>query len=508
MDPLSVSASVAGLLTAAQQISSLVGNVHSSRRNGSKEINDIEDSLKTLRSVLLQLQVLLLGQVTVDRKRASMILVDEIIATLAACVMTFSDIHGCLKSIESDEQLDFLDSIRWARKKEEMSGFLRSLEAHKSSLSLIINILTCQSTHKAEKSANDLKALVAQILESNALLASRMSVVEKNVAASTVKGKRASTSRSSIHSQSTIHSLRTTKDRPSGGDHSTHSHFSPFTFEKVLQRSWAYQRAATRGPRTFSLASSTQLTQSWSILSGFSLSQISNIGVQKLPIYENDLQNSEHYSFPGIQPGSSEEQTILEAPISEESIPVPLYLDFPAPPSPANTIQRILFRRGGKRGQKSSDLSPGFFPGISDLMFSDQDNEAEAACYAEILKEPLMSPKEACRALHFPPEHEHPDDSDNESVETVSTIRTSPKHHTEMHITSLYTLSEPPPGTQAGYPFLAYAEFESFDFIAKKHELLLVRNQKDTLRKMGWVRSTDFTRPTKNESQHALENMI
>jgi hypothetical protein len=112
MDPLSVSASVAGLLTAAQQISSLVGNVHSSSRNGSKEINDIEDSLKTLRSVLLQLQVLLLGQVTVDRKRASMILVDEIIATLAACVMTYSDIHGCLKSIESDEQLDFLDNIR------------------------------------------------------------------------------------------------------------------------------------------------------------------------------------------------------------------------------------------------------------------------------------------------------------------------------------------------------------------------------------------------------------
>jgi hypothetical protein len=39
-------------------------------------------------------------------------LVDEIIATLAACVMTYSDIHGCLKSIESDEQLDFLDNIR------------------------------------------------------------------------------------------------------------------------------------------------------------------------------------------------------------------------------------------------------------------------------------------------------------------------------------------------------------------------------------------------------------
>jgi hypothetical protein len=141
MDPLSVSASVAGLLTAAQQISSFVENVVASRRNGSKEINDIKSSLETLRSIL-QLQVLLLGQTTVDRKRASMILVDEIIATLAACVMTFSDIHGCLKSIESDEQLDLLDGIRWLRKRKEVAGFLRALEAHKSSLSLIINILT------------------------------------------------------------------------------------------------------------------------------------------------------------------------------------------------------------------------------------------------------------------------------------------------------------------------------------------------------------------------------
>jgi hypothetical protein len=290
-------------------------------------------------------------------------------------------------------------------------------------------------------------------------------VVEKNVAASTTKEKRASTSTSSIHSQSTIHSLRRTKDRSSSSEHSTHSHFSPFTFEKVLQRSWAYQRAATRGPRTFSLASSTQLTQSWSILSGFSLSQVSNIGVQKLPIYENDLQNSEHYSFPEVQPRSSEERTILQAPISEPSDPVPLYWDFPVPPSPANTIQRILFRRGGKKRQKSSDLSPGLSPGISELIFGDQDKEDEAAFYTNILKEPLMSPTEGCMALHFPPEHEPPeheppDNSDNESVETVSTIRAGSKRHVEMYTTSLYALFEPPPGTLAGYPFLAYAEFE------------------------------------------------
>jgi hypothetical protein len=41
---------------------------------------------------------------------------------------------------------------------------------------------------------------------------------------------------------------------------------------------------------------------------------------------------------------------------------------------------------------------------------------------------------------------------------------------------------------------------QTFDFIAKNHELLLVRNQKDIVRRIGWVRSTDFTRPTENES--------
>jgi cell division control protein 24 len=142
MDPLSVSASVAGLLTATQQISKLIRNVVASRRKGCKEINDIKSSLQTLQAILLQLQVLLLGQTAVDRKRASMILVDEIIAILAACVMTYSDIHGCLKSIESDEQLNLLDSIRWAMKTKEMTEFLRALESHKTSLSLIVNILT------------------------------------------------------------------------------------------------------------------------------------------------------------------------------------------------------------------------------------------------------------------------------------------------------------------------------------------------------------------------------
>ena len=71
-------------------------------------------------------------------------------------------------------------------------------------------------------------------------------------------------------------------------------------FEEDLSKSWVYQRSFVRGPRTFSIATSTrltQVTQSWSILSGLSLSMISNIAVQSLPVYAEDLKTNHLYSF-------------------------------------------------------------------------------------------------------------------------------------------------------------------------------------------------------------------
>jgi hypothetical protein len=145
MDPLSVSASIAGLLTAAQQVSSVVGMILASKKTGSQEIKNIKITVDTLRSVLLQLQLLLLGRASVNPQRASLILLDQVVVTLTACVMTFSDLDGCVKeffSMSCDENLDLLASIRWASKATEVRKHLRNLEAHKSSFTLMISILT------------------------------------------------------------------------------------------------------------------------------------------------------------------------------------------------------------------------------------------------------------------------------------------------------------------------------------------------------------------------------
>jgi hypothetical protein len=144
MDPLSVAASVVGLLAAAQKTSSAIRSIITIRKSGSEEIIRLKTTIDTLKSVLLQLQLLLINRATLDHSRASMILVDEVVLTLTACVMIFSDLDQCMNGLESDHQLGlgWLDSIRWAAKAPELDKYTRNLEAHKTSQSLMMNILT------------------------------------------------------------------------------------------------------------------------------------------------------------------------------------------------------------------------------------------------------------------------------------------------------------------------------------------------------------------------------
>lgn len=133
---------VIGLLKTAHKVSSTIGKIVSSKKNGCREIRDVKSTVDTLRSVLLQLQLLLLNHAKIDDRRASMILVEEVVVTLSACVMNFSDLDRCVEGLASDERLGILDSVRWASKAEELKGYMQSLESHKLSLALMVNILT------------------------------------------------------------------------------------------------------------------------------------------------------------------------------------------------------------------------------------------------------------------------------------------------------------------------------------------------------------------------------
>ena len=70
-----------------------------------------------------------------------------------------------------------------------------------------------------------------------------------------------------------------------------------FVFEEELNGSWVYQRAARMLDGSSSIISSAGRTASWSMLTGLSLSEISNLAVLALPVYAEEISNKELYQF-------------------------------------------------------------------------------------------------------------------------------------------------------------------------------------------------------------------
>lgn len=70
-----------------------------------------------------------------------------------------------------------------------------------------------------------------------------------------------------------------------------------FVFEEELNGTWVYRRAARKMDGSSSIISSAGRTASWSMLTGLSLSDISNIAVLALPIYAEEISNRELYQF-------------------------------------------------------------------------------------------------------------------------------------------------------------------------------------------------------------------
>ena len=143
MDPLTIAAAIVGILTAAQQVSSCVGNLISKAKKAPDEFVELKSTVDTIHAFLSQLQALLLGQADPKQRRLGLILVDQIVVALSACVKIFSSLDLLVRSFENDKTtLDVFDRLHWATKSGEIKDHLHKLEMQKSSLTLMLTILT------------------------------------------------------------------------------------------------------------------------------------------------------------------------------------------------------------------------------------------------------------------------------------------------------------------------------------------------------------------------------
>ena len=142
MDPLSVTASIVGILGAATKVSSVLYKFVHDAKGAPKLEQTVLAEVNSLSSVLGHLQTYILGLSTSSKSRTSLILVEQVIVTLADCVTTFSELEAVLGTARIESELRILDRVKWATKESKVTDIQGRLQSNKSSLTLMLTILS------------------------------------------------------------------------------------------------------------------------------------------------------------------------------------------------------------------------------------------------------------------------------------------------------------------------------------------------------------------------------
>ena len=139
-DPLSIAAGVIGVVTAATQITSLLIRFTEANKNAPAQVRYIVTEVTDIHSIILQLQSYIDSREGADSSRTSLLKIDQLVAILSGCVLTFSELEKLLDEMKV-EDMAILDRVKWVRKETEILGLVQRLQNHKASLSLMLNIM-------------------------------------------------------------------------------------------------------------------------------------------------------------------------------------------------------------------------------------------------------------------------------------------------------------------------------------------------------------------------------
>ncbi|KAH0538920.1 hypothetical protein FGG08_004511 [Glutinoglossum americanum] len=178
MEHLSVISSIKGILAASGKIYAILQGIISSSVTTPSLGRDTQHEVRELAAATSQLQSLLLGETVAKPSRDSMIDVNQFLMTLTGIVCAISELEMEIDGLKVDHDLGLLDRIKWACEKPAITGLLRRLQDHKSSLALMLEILTCKTSAEAKNSMSTVRTLFQQSIQSNADMLKRLRTLE------------------------------------------------------------------------------------------------------------------------------------------------------------------------------------------------------------------------------------------------------------------------------------------------------------------------------------------
>lgn len=309
-DPLSVAASVAGLLTAAAAICKVLAPYAAAARDTPQIALQVRAETEEASIALASLQGLASNLATLPTQRTLLIQVDHLVAILTNGVLVFSDLETCvadLPPLDPSTTPTLLRRLQWTKKETDLKPIVARLQGFKASVSMILGILQSDSLLRAEQWQTELTSNIAELLTNNQDLSRRLMCLEAvfddaqsciTVRPDAARIQEIKDTATLAPSDTPADESRDDEDDADTGD-SNPPWISSFEFENDLNLSMPYRRAK-RDIIDASPRNSVAFTDAcWSMISDISLGNLSTLAVLCLPLFAEEISNSQHYRFTG-----------------------------------------------------------------------------------------------------------------------------------------------------------------------------------------------------------------
>ena len=138
-DPLSITAGAIGVVTAAVQVTKTLTDFTKRVKDGSKAVKIVIHEVEDMHTIITQFQPLLLGLEKLEDSWSSHEYVKSVVTILIGCLATFSELQQLVVYFKTRE-FRLSDRFKWVANQTAVAALLARLQAHKSSLSLILII--------------------------------------------------------------------------------------------------------------------------------------------------------------------------------------------------------------------------------------------------------------------------------------------------------------------------------------------------------------------------------
>ncbi|KAF5012780.1 hypothetical protein FDECE_1200 [Fusarium decemcellulare] len=288
-DPLSIAASVVGLLAAAGKVYGVLSDFVTSTADAPKSAASTLEAVEHMKFTLSSVQSLIESLDSLAPNRKALIQLDHLSIVITHSVLTISELESivCLKD-------GLMHRFRWAWSEKRVLGLLPRLESQKNSLALMVAVLQSKSDTEALNSHDRLLPKVDEILQQNEALAQGLQRLEEKVIPDfrSIKFLDDASSqvsrRLSFLSIKSAFSVSSEAPRRSSIAISNPSIITKSDFEVALEQSRVYSRTQAN-ESDVSFTTSTAPTNAWTMLSGMSLNDISIISAFRLPITLDDI---------------------------------------------------------------------------------------------------------------------------------------------------------------------------------------------------------------------------